>query len=70
MATNEELQARRDALIKQITSLQKRITHGDKSVEFDLSQSRIAMETLDREIMKSKPKGVMRQIRIISDKGL
>ncbi len=39
MATISELKIRRDKLLERLESLQKRVTHGDKTVEYDLRSS-------------------------------
>ncbi len=70
MATLTELQDRRDRLLVRLESLQKRVTHGDKTVEFDLDQARNALDLLDREITKSGSRRIARHIRIRSKKDL
>ncbi|MBF0213043.1 MAG: hypothetical protein HQM00_05685 [Magnetococcales bacterium] len=70
MTTLSDLQIRRDSLIKQMASLQKRVTHGDKSVEFDLTQASTALSMLDREISRASEARVARHIRVRSGKDL
>ena len=71
MATLAELQSRRDQLIARVESLQSRISHGDKSVEFDLSQAKPVLELLDQEITRANNRGrLIRQVRVNSRKDL
>mgnify|MGYP006411270225 FL=1 len=70
MATVTELQSRRDRLLVRLESLQKRVTHGDKTVEFDLDQARTAMDLLDREITRTGDRRIVRHLRVRSRKDL
>ncbi|MBF0188966.1 MAG: hypothetical protein HQL50_13680 [Magnetococcales bacterium] len=73
MATIEELQIRRDRLLERLESLQRRVTHGDKTVEYDLDQVRTALDLLDREIARtggSNGPRVARHLRVRSNKDL
>ena len=70
MADITELQTRRDRLLIRLESLQKRVSHGDKTVEFDLDQARNAMDLLDREISKAGGRRIIRHVRIRSKKDL
>ena len=71
MATLLELQDRRDRLLLRLESLQKRVSHGDKTVEYSLEQSEIALKRLDREITRSNTdRKVVRHVRIRSMKDL
>jgi hypothetical protein len=70
MATITELQDRRDRLLARLESLQKRVTHGDKTVEFDLDQARIALDILDREITLAGDRRIIRHLRVRSSKDL
>ena len=70
MAEISELQNRRDRLLIRLESLQKRVSHGDKTVEFDLDQVSNALDLLDREITKSGNRRIARHIRIRSQKDL
>lgn len=56
MATIEERQAERDALIKRISSLTSRVTSGDQTVQYDLQAARHALEILDGEIARLSDK--------------
>ena len=70
MATVTELQSRRDRLLVRLESLQKRVTHGDKTVEFDLDQAHTAMDLLDREITRTGDRRIVRHLRVRSRKDL
>ena len=71
MATISELNIRRDKLFEKLESLQKRVTHGDKSVEYDLTQARGAFDLLDREIARTGGgRKVVRHVRVSSVKDL
>ena len=70
MVTITELQDRRNRLLIRLESLQKRVSHGDKTVEFDLDQVSNALDLLDREITKSGNRRIARHIRIRSKKDL
>jgi hypothetical protein len=70
MATITELQDRRDRLLVRLESLQKRVTHGDKTVEYDLTQVRDALEILDREINRTSDRRIVRHLRVRSSKDL
>lgn len=70
MATTEELQIRRDRLLKRMESMQKRVTHGDKTVEYDLTQVTNALNLLDREIARSGDRRIARHLRVRSRKDL
>ena len=71
MATIAELQIRRDHLLERLESLQKRVTHGDKSVEFDLTQAKTALDLLEREMSRaSDGRRIIRHLRVVSEKDL
>ncbi|MBF0449122.1 MAG: hypothetical protein HQL67_13090 [Magnetococcales bacterium] len=70
MATITELQDRRDRLLVRLESLQKRVTHGDKTVEYDLTQMRNALDILDREINRTSDRRIIRHLRVRSQKDL
>ncbi len=70
MADVTELQARRDRLLTRLESLQKRVTHGDKTVEFDLTQVQTALDLLDREINRTADRRIVRHLRVRSEKDL
>ncbi|OSM07667.1 phage head-tail joining protein [Magnetofaba australis] len=70
MATTSELQIRRDRLLERLESLQKRVTHGDKTVEYDLTQVKNALDLLDREIARNGDRRIARHLRVRSRKDL
>ena len=70
MATISELNFRRDRLLERLESLQKRVTHGDKTVEFDLTRVREALDLLDREITRTDGRRIARHVRVRSNKDL
>ncbi|MBF0182737.1 MAG: hypothetical protein HQM03_22220 [Magnetococcales bacterium] len=70
MATTSELQIRRDRLLERLESLQKRVTHGDKTVEYDLTQVKNALDLLDREIARCGDRRIARHLRVRSRKDL
>ena len=70
MADVAELQVRRDRLLTRLESLQKRVTHGDKTVEFDLTQVQTALDLLDREINRASDQRIIRHLRVRSSKDL
>ena len=70
MATLSELQIRRDGLLKRFESLQKRVTHGDKTVEYDLTQVRDSLDLLDRETARTGGRRITRHLRVRSHKDL
>ncbi|ABK45389.1 conserved hypothetical protein [Magnetococcus marinus MC-1] len=71
MATIAELQIRRDKLLERLESLQTRVSHGDKTVQFDLSQAREALDLLDREIARNGgSRRIARHLRVRSNKDL
>ncbi len=70
MATITELEARRDRLLVRLESLQRRVSHGDKSVEFDLDRAETAIARLDREISRASERRIVRHVRVRSEKDL
>ena len=70
MATLTELEARRDRLLTRLESLQRRVSHGDKSVEYNLEQAETALARLDREISRVSNRRIVRHVRVCSIKDL
>jgi len=70
MATLQELEARREELIKRRESLVTRARTGDKDVQYDLTQTDDALRVLDAEIEKAGGTVGVRQARIHVSKGL
>jgi len=73
MATLVELQTRRDGLIKRVTDLTTRVTAGDRTVEYDLTQAEKALRIIDGEIAKAKaeaaPRRPSRALRVFTRSG-
>ena len=70
MATISELNIRRDRLLERLESLQRRVSHGDKTVEFDLDRAETALANLDREIARTSDRRIVRHVRVRSKKDL
>ena len=70
MATLTELETRRDRLLTRLESLQRRVSHGDKSVEYNLEQAETALARLDREISRASDRRIVRHVRVRSVKDL
>lgn len=71
MATLLELQQQRDRLLANLGSPEKRVAHGDKSVEYrDVDQAKMALDVITREIARMTTPLVGRQWRIQVDKDL
>ena len=70
MASIEELQAQKAALIKALSSA-KAVRHGDKSVENrDIKDIREAIRAINEQIGEAGGSKRRRQIRIYTDRGL
>ena len=73
MATLEELTARRDGLIKRVSSLTSRVSVGDRDVQYDLTQAKTALTILDAEIATAKaaasPRRPVRAVRVFTRSG-
>lgn len=70
MASLEELQAQKAALIKALSSA-KAVRHGDKSVENrDIADIREALRAINEEIVAAGGGKRRRQIRVYTDRGL
>ena len=70
MATITELEARRSHLLERLESLQRRVSHGDRSVEYDLALAEKVLIRLDREISRSGNRRIIRHLRVRSRKDL
>ena len=70
MATISELNIRRDRLLEKLESLQQRVSHGDKSISFDLERAEVALAHLDREIARTGNQRIVRHLRVRSFKDL
>lgn len=64
MAPLSDLEAQRATLIRRLTGLRKRVTTGDRTVEYDLGQAEKALGVIDREIAAAKlANGTSRPVR-------
>lgn len=70
MATLEELQARRELLVRQRESLQTSVRWGDKAISYDLTAAKEAIADLDRQIAARKGRRAGRQVRFTTSKDL
>jgi len=70
MATTTELNLRRDRLLARLESLQKRVSYGDRSIEYDLELAEKAISRLDREISRVEKRRIVRHLRVQSVKDL
>lgn len=64
MATVEELKARREALVLRRESLTRRVSAGDRQVEYDLTVVNSALAELDSQIAAASGRKPRRVIRI------
>ena len=71
MATLAELKTRREALSTSRASGVARVSYDGKSVEYrSLAEIDRAIDVLDREIAMLEGRRIIRQIRVITTKGL
>ncbi len=71
MATAAELRARRDALAVQRSSGVARVSYDGKTVDYrSVAEIDRAIEALDREIATAEGRKIIRQVRVITTKGL
>lgn len=71
MATITELRARREALASQRTSGVARVSYDGKTVDYrSVAEIDRALEALDREIASAEGRRIVRQVRVITEKGL
>jgi hypothetical protein len=71
MATIAELKARREALSASRASGVARFSYDGRTVEYrSLAEIDRAIETLDREIAAAEGRPIVRQLRVITTKGL
>ena len=71
MATIADLRARREALSTQRSSGVARVSYDGKTVDYrSVAEIDRAIEALDREIAAAEGRRIVRQIRIITSKGL
>ncbi|WP_062214654.1 phage head-tail joining protein [Celeribacter marinus] len=71
MATISELRTRREALAVQRSSGVARVSYDGKTVDYrSAAEIDRAIEALDREIAKLEGRRIVRQVRILTSKGL
>jgi hypothetical protein len=71
MATVAELRARRETLSASRSSGVARVSYDGRSVEYrSLAEIDRAIEALDREIAAAEGRSIVRQVRVITIKGL
>ena len=71
MATITELRASREALAAQRTSGVARVSYDGKTVDYrSVAEIDRALEALDREIAFAEGRRIVRQVRVITEKGL
>ena len=71
MATIAELKSRREALAASRSSGVARVSYDGKTVDYrSLAEIDRAIEVLDREIAAAEGRKIIRQVRVITTKGL
>jgi hypothetical protein len=71
MLTIAELKTRRDALSAQRSSGVARVSYDGKTVDYrSLAEIDRAIEVLDRDIATAEGRKIIRQVRVITTKGL
>ena len=71
MPTIAELKARREALAASRSSGVARVSYDGKTVDYrSLAEIDRAIEVLDREIATAEGRKIIRQVRVITSKGL
>ena len=71
MPTITDLRARRDALSAQRSSGVARVSYDGKTVDYrSVAEIDRALEALDREIAAAEGRRIVRQVRVITEKGL
>jgi hypothetical protein len=71
MPTIAELRARRETLSTQRSSGVARVSYDGKTVEYrSLAEIDRAIEALDRDIAAAEGRKIIRQVRVITTKGL
>ena len=71
MPTIAELKTRREALAASRTSGVARVSYDGKTVDYrSLAEIDRAIEVLDREIAAAEGRKIIRQVRVITTKGL
>jgi hypothetical protein len=71
MPTISDLKTRRDALSAQRSSGVARVSYDGKTVDYrSIAEIDRAIEVLDREIAAAEGRKIIRQVRVITSKGL
>ena len=71
MPTITDLKTRRDALAAQRSSGVARVSYDGKTVDYrSIAEIDRAIEVLDREIAAAEGRKIIRQVRVITSKGL
>ena len=71
MPTTAELKTRRDALSSQRSSGVARVSYDGKTVDYrSIAEIDRAIEVLDRDIATAEGRKIIRQVRVITTKGL
>jgi hypothetical protein len=71
MTTISDLKTRRDALSAQRSSGVARVSYDGKIVDYrSIAEIDRAIEVLDREIAAAEGRKIIRQVRVITSKGL
>ena len=71
MTTIAELKTRRDALSAQRSSCVARVSYDGKTVDYrSIAEIDRAIEVLDRDIATAEGRKIIRQVRVITTKGL
>ena len=71
MAAIADLKTRREALLAARSSGVARVSYDGKSIDYrSLAEIDRAIEALDREIAAAEGRPIVRQVRIVTDKGL
>jgi len=71
MPTITDLKTRRDALAAQRSSGVARVSYDGKTVDYrSIAEIDRAIEVLDREIAAAEGRKIIRQVRVITRKGL
>ncbi|MDT8854826.1 hypothetical protein RNZ50_07295 [Paracoccaceae bacterium Fryx2] len=71
MPTTAELKTRRDALSVQRSSGVARVSYDGKTVDYrSIAEIDRAIEVLDRDIATAEGRKIIRQVRVITTKGL
>jgi hypothetical protein len=68
--TLDEMKAERERVLARHNSLVARVTVGDRTVQYDLTQANHVLADLDRRIAQAEGRRPRRRILIVATKGL